>query len=255
MSDPTNKEKKVAPTGSLPRKEDDWDEASDSEEDESEAAGQDQGASKDGEQQSDNLSRLRREKRLAMNRESARARRKRKKMLIETLEQQVGDLTRSNEKFKNENQHLVLKVENLSEALAKQEKELGILRSIVAKTHGTRFAPQTSASGTLASSAGSPGIQGSAASWPRNLGMDTQGSPSTDLSLRRLLQSQDLASLGMDGRGLPYGVSPNRGIDQPVLSRIGRDPSSQLYDPLLASQRAQADITGRALPGQNTVSK
>ena len=44
--------------------------------------------------------RLRREKRLAMNRESARARRKRKKILIETLEHQVAELTKSNKKYR-----------------------------------------------------------------------------------------------------------------------------------------------------------
>ncbi|KAL7566313.1 hypothetical protein ACA910_013637 [Epithemia clementina (nom. ined.)] len=46
--------------------------------------------------------RLRREKRLAMNRESARARRKRKKILIETLEHQVAELTKSNQNYRHQ---------------------------------------------------------------------------------------------------------------------------------------------------------
>eukprot|EP00522_Entomoneis_paludosa_P005894 CAMPEP_0172457066 /NCGR_PEP_ID=MMETSP1065-20121228/19765_1 /TAXON_ID=265537 /ORGANISM="Amphiprora paludosa, Strain CCMP125" /LENGTH=308 /DNA_ID=CAMNT_0013210547 /DNA_START=202 /DNA_END=1128 /DNA_ORIENTATION=- len=66
----------------------------------------------------DETIRLRREKRLAMNRESARARRKRKKILIETLEDQVSELTKSNNKYR-------MRVTDL-------EKELGVAKQTIA---------------------------------------------------------------------------------------------------------------------------
>ena len=50
------------------------------------------------------LARLRKEKRLAMNRVSARNRRKRKKVLVETLEIQVASLKTSNQHYQITNE-------------------------------------------------------------------------------------------------------------------------------------------------------
>lgn len=63
-------------------------------------------------------SRHRREKRLAMNRESARARRKRKKVLIESLEEQVAGLTEQNRSLSAMVEALVGKVRQLESELA-----------------------------------------------------------------------------------------------------------------------------------------
>jgi hypothetical protein len=60
----------------------------------------------------------RREKRLAMNRESARARRKRKKLLIESLEGQVSSLTEQNSKLTATAEALVARVRQLESELA-----------------------------------------------------------------------------------------------------------------------------------------
>jgi hypothetical protein len=75
----------------------------------------------------DELSRLRREKRLAMNRESARARRKRKKVLLETLEQQVSDLTKQNQRYRITNETLTLQVAQLENDLALAKSTIAVL--------------------------------------------------------------------------------------------------------------------------------
>ena len=66
----------------------------------------------------DVLARLRKEKRLAMNRESARNRRKRKKMLIESLEAQVTALKNSNQQYQLTNEALSARVRALESDLA-----------------------------------------------------------------------------------------------------------------------------------------
>lgn len=261
MADPAKKAKEPITNESARkhREEELGDEASDSEDEESVAVSRGKGgqSSQDGGEdvKTDSLSRLRREKRLAMNRESARARRKRKKMLIETLEQQVSELTRSNERFKSENGQLVTRVESLSERLAKQEKELVLLRSIVGKTQSPHFASsQSPGHGTMASTAGSAGLHGSLGmGMPPNFVLDTSD-PTSDVSLRRLLHSQNLSSLGTGAGGFHYGVPPNRGIDQQILSRIGTDLPVNLYDQMSRQPHgAHTAMTGAALPGRNTV--
>lgn len=219
------------------------DEGSDSE-DESDAGKVEKGSAMD------NLSRLKREKRLEMNRRSARERRKRKKMLIETLEHQVSELTKSNEKFKRENQHLVLRVEGLTERLTKQEKELVLLRSIAAgkgnepQLMGHQF-PSPGALGSTPRMVGPiPGLQ-------QGIGNEVP----SDVSLRRILHTERLKAAAMGNhQGLAYGVPPNRAIDQEILSRIGRDPSAQgMYDQMLPSHAVRPGLS-TILPGQNTVS-
>lgn len=209
----------------------------------------------------DNLTRLRREKRLAMNRESARARRKRKKMLIDTLEQQVSELTRSNEKFKRENGQLVVRVESLSETLAKQEEELVLLRSLASKGANPQLGQQLAS--PMAASMASAGMVGSVPNLQQQGlgGFETAAEMAADLSLRRLLHTQGLsqASMAMGNQtGVSYGVPPNRAItNQEILGRIGRDTSSHaLYGQMLPSRPRPVHPTGigAALPGQNTVS-
>lgn len=75
----------------------------------------------------DELNRLRREKRLAMNRESAKARRKRKKMLLETLEQQVADLAKRNQRYQVANEQLTGKVQQLESELLVARQTIALL--------------------------------------------------------------------------------------------------------------------------------
>lgn len=60
----------------------------------------------------------RRAKRLAMNRESARNRRKRKKVLVQTLEVQVAELNKSNQQYQLSNDALTIRVRTLENELA-----------------------------------------------------------------------------------------------------------------------------------------
>ena len=64
------------------------------------------------------LEQLKREKRLAMNRESARARRRRKKIRLETLEQQAEDLNQRHHSLMLSNQQLKTRVAQLEGELA-----------------------------------------------------------------------------------------------------------------------------------------
>jgi bZIP transcription factor len=63
------------------------------------------------------LQQLRRKRSLQMNRETARARRKRKKMLIDTLEQEVADLTKSNQQYQVTLGNLTMRVSQLDQPL------------------------------------------------------------------------------------------------------------------------------------------
>jgi hypothetical protein len=218
----------------------------------------------------DTLTRLRREKRLAMNRESARARRKRKKSHIETLEQQNTGLTRNNDKLRSENQQLILNVESLTQRLANQEKEILVLRSMTGSrsTNPNQLSLQQSAgthhmSPPLGSTArGASMLPQLPATTAQSLGLDP-GDSSAQTSLRRLLHAQGIPQspyggglLGglPQGGGLPAGsaVSPNYAVDQQILSRIGAEQQGMggLYDQLLAARSMQA---GNALPGRNSV--
>ena len=75
------------------------------------------------------LSKLRREKRLAMNRASARARRKRKKVLLDSLANQVTELTKRNQAIQLANETLRSKVDQLESALAQSQATIASLLS------------------------------------------------------------------------------------------------------------------------------
>lgn len=75
------------------------------------------------------LARLRREKRLAMNRASARARRNRKKALMETLEGQVTELAKRNQNLQMLNDSLNNKVQTLETELAMARATIAALQT------------------------------------------------------------------------------------------------------------------------------
>jgi hypothetical protein len=71
----------------------------------------------------------RRLKRLYMNRESARARRKRKKEMLATMEEQVADLTKQNQVYRLVNESLTTQVQQLESDLALANANIVLLRS------------------------------------------------------------------------------------------------------------------------------
>lgn len=85
----------------------------------------------------EDLARLRKEKRLAMNRVSARNRRKRKKMLIETLEGQVATLKTANRQHHLANESLQAKVRQL-------ENDLSVARATIRQLTTSAGASSTS---------------------------------------------------------------------------------------------------------------
>jgi len=143
------------------------------------------------------LSRLRREKRLAMNRESARARRKRKKVLLETLEQQVAELAKRNQRYQAVNEALTGQVRQL-------ESELSMARSTIALLTNQ----QQAHAGAAAASSFSMG--GAAAA---NLQHQD--------AFRRLLQAQQGGSSagGFFGGGQPNLGQSARGFADEALFR------------------------------------
>ena len=85
----------------------------------------------DGDDVADNDDRgqSRRAKRLLLNRESARARRKRKKALLQTLEQQVVALSKQNQVYRVVNESLTGQVQRLESDLAVANSTIVMLRS------------------------------------------------------------------------------------------------------------------------------
>ena len=95
------------------------------------------GSSDEKDDKIDGLRQLKRAKRLAMNRESARARRKRKKMLIESLETQVSDLSTSNQNYK-------LRIATLEQELAVSRQTIAsLLSNQTSGSHGALLNPLT----------------------------------------------------------------------------------------------------------------
>lgn len=188
------------PAAKRPTEEDvsDLDSDDDSEDDDSEAKKLKAGG------RGGDLSRLRREKRLAMNRESARARRKRKKVLLETLEQQVADLAKRNQRFQLANETLSAKVHQL-------ESELSVARSTI----------------TLLSQQSNPTPQLGNFNFSRDAGGPQD-------AIRRFLASQSLplAEHGGPSRGLQSQMLSEEALlrqqsmleYQALAARAGRDP-------------------------------
>lgn len=159
----------------------------------------------------DELSRLRREKRLAMNRESARARRKRKKVLLETLEQQVADLAKRNQRYQVANESLTAKVHQLETDLA--------------------MARQTIAMLTNQNAGGSAGQPGGV-----NAALASRDFSQQD-AIRRFLQAQ---SQGGAGRGL-QGLTEESLLRQNALDFHALSQASR--------ESAMASVLGRMGPG------
>jgi bZIP transcription factor len=78
---------------------------------------------------------IRREKRLAMNRESARNRRQRKKQLIQTLDEQVVELRKSNQQLQATNDSLLVRIRVLESELAAARTTIQQLTNTGAMPH------------------------------------------------------------------------------------------------------------------------
>ena len=95
--------------------------SSDEDEDDSEEDDVDVGK---GDGSKPDVTKARREKRLAMNRASARARRKRKKVLLDSLANQVTDLTKRNQTLQLNNDAMRARVDQLESALAQAQSTI-----------------------------------------------------------------------------------------------------------------------------------
>lgn len=154
----------------------------------------------------DALSRLRRQKRLAMNRESARARRKRKKALIETLEEHVNELTKRNQRYQMATESLTAKVNKL-------ESDLAISRSTI----------------QLLTSQGRPDQQQLV--MPSLQSADLGLGPGGNAEIRRLIQAQAMQQSQMGGGAAGFG-GPSGFMDDPRLRRQALDMQAlQAHDP------------------------
>jgi hypothetical protein len=92
------------------------------------------------------IARKRREKRLAMNRASARARRKRKKVLLDSFSGQVNDLTKKNQELQSENDRLRCRAQQLESAVRRAQQ----LESAVQQAQATIAALIPSAGNSMA---------------------------------------------------------------------------------------------------------
>ena len=105
----------------------------------------------------DELARMRREKRLAMNRESARVRRKRKKVMMETLQQQVADLTSRNQRYRMANEALTAQVHKLETELAFARSTISMLTNQVQLSRQSLVNPLSLASSGFGFASADPG--------------------------------------------------------------------------------------------------
>jgi hypothetical protein len=183
--------------------------------------------SEGGGEMMENLARLRREKRLAMNRESARARRKKKKVLIESLETEVAELTKSN-------QTLQLSNDTLAEKVRLLETELAVAQSVAARL--------AASSRLLASGSASSGLP--------SLGIASSLRQGPELQQRLLLQNQMAQGVSAPSSSMGATSSPQQETElQRFLqqNRAAPQQETELERFLLqnrAAQEASAAFSG-----------
>eukprot|EP00526_Cylindrotheca_closterium_P017269 CAMPEP_0113621954 /NCGR_PEP_ID=MMETSP0017_2-20120614/11236_1 /TAXON_ID=2856 /ORGANISM="Cylindrotheca closterium" /LENGTH=311 /DNA_ID=CAMNT_0000531745 /DNA_START=79 /DNA_END=1014 /DNA_ORIENTATION=+ /assembly_acc=CAM_ASM_000147 len=98
----------------------------------------------------ENVLKNRREKRLAMNRASARARRRRKKDLLSTLAAQVQELKNQNQILQTKHETATARVEQLESALTQAQATITALSSGTPSMHSSVYQPLTAASPSAA---------------------------------------------------------------------------------------------------------
>jgi hypothetical protein len=101
-------------------------------------------------QQSESFVKMRREKRLAMNRASARARRKRKKVLLDSLGGQLSEMTSQNRTLGISNETLQARVQQLESALSQAQ---GTISALAAEARPSLQQPQQFGGGAAGLSA------------------------------------------------------------------------------------------------------
>lgn len=175
----------------------------------------------------------RREKRLAMNRESARARRKRKKLLLESLEGQVAELLKQNQRYKIAN-------EALGGQVAQLEAELSVAKSTIAMLTTGSQQPfgQVGSSPSLTGSADFLGLSSTAAARLNQ-----------DHDLLRMLQAQQqtglTSSLAAQQRVLDMQASRERAMMSALRLGIAQ-PGSGSMDPQTNTVRHEVVITAQS---------
>jgi hypothetical protein len=181
------------------------------------------------------LSRLRRAKRLAMNRQSARARRKRKKVMIESLELQVAELAKRN-------QHYQVANDSLNSQVSQLERELAVARSTISllqKESDSRAGSGTNLTQSV-------------------LGGGDYQSSSQHEAIRLLLQLQQqrafggLASGGYDDPLIRQQLQALSGRDSNFAGALGRFGPTSSLEQLGVNHLLSSGLYPQAL--QNTVS-
>ena len=203
------------------------DDASDSGEDESAALPE---ASSDNPNRYEKLERLKREKRLAMNRECARARRRRKKLRMELLDNRVEELSQKNTRIQDENTALRARVMQLEAELGAAKSTKGLDASSLMGGMGGGGFSAVYPSGVMSSQAliaeklssqrraALAGLGGSAGAPASGLGGFMGGASSdqaTALRYMQLMQAKSAMGAGEQGnasfpfllRGTPDGSS------------------------------------------------
>lgn len=180
----------------------------------------------------DKLAVLRREKRLAMNRESARNRRKRKKVLLQHLEARNDELSKANQQYQLANESLAAKVRALENELAMARTALTQLTASATSQPGQqRFVGHP---GNAAFAARQSVGNNEFDQYQRsgNHPVSTEAA-SRDSNLGRLMQAQleHLAMQGGTSAGIPFASAAGQGAgggaahfsDDPVLRRHALD--------------------------------
>jgi hypothetical protein len=175
----------------------------------------------------DRLARLRKEKRLAMNRESARVRRRRKKILIQSLEGQVAELTSKAQELQSTNARLLTRLQvveselsmansTITQLLALQQKlEEGVSRTIPLSGQGSNFGRQSSISGLLSSTNARFDdelnilLRAQASRQPPNPDAVTRSLLYSDTSLGRALAAGSDLGVGRIAQQTPFGREPS----------------------------------------------
>lgn len=199
-------------------------------------SGGDEGSGSDESDGNDVFKRFRREKRLAMNRASARARRKKKKVMLESLGHQVTELTKKNQSLQGTNETLIRKIDRLETALSQARETIASLlegRQDGVVDVASALPPSLSTTGLLAGTMPGSGLVGTGLGTPAGLGTANGARAASD-PYHSLL-------LGTGGASNAASATMNRIGTRGTTGLLGQE---SIYAAALQQQRLQHMLSG-----------
>ena len=196
------------------------------------------------------MSKVKRERRLAMNRSSARARRKRKKVLLDSLANQVSELTKRHDSLELTNSTLQARIQQLQSSLVQAQATITTLLNGQQHPSSAAVAPDLFGISSMQAPTTVAHQQAVAAAAAAEL---SHGSLFLDMIQREQLQKK-LADASMAAAATPSGLrgaseSAKEKANSTVLDAV--PPASEPQNPTLSQNQLHSLLLGQASGGSS----